>query len=485
MTIMDVLDAHEIPFIAMPRVFGNGTILAVPDSSAESMKQALNTLPAEGGWNVRTRPLDPVMRNHKLGTVAKFRTGGLFDVEATRHLTGPTGRRLDGPSQVVTIQVWATLGENIPRADGETFEPGTLHKHPRSAWTPFAYVEPDQWGRQFQQRRETALTGKAGNLSLLDSVVDPIDVVYTWVDGSDPAWQERKAKIMGTFDPDSVNDSADAESRYVSRDELRYSLRSLEMYADWVRNIYIVTDKQAPAWLNAEHPRIKVIDHSEIFRDPSVLPVYNSHAIESQLHHIEGLSERYLYMNDDVFFGREVSPSLFFTGAGLSRYFLSKAVLDIGAPTSRDLPVQSAAKRNRDLVANTFGRLLVQKFKHTPHAQVKQVIEDLESTFPEHFERVAASRFRHPDDLSVTSALHHYWAECTGRAIEGEIRYDYFDLVSNSAQYRLSQLPLRTDLDTFCINDTSGDSADVHRNDALIRGILDELFPAPSSFEVA
>lgn len=484
-SVMELLDSHGIPFIAMPRPLGLRLTLAVPEQFGGKVGVALRELPSADGWNLEARSAVTASKYDPMDSAPGYRKTGRLDFRATRHLVGPSGRRLDGRSQVVDVQLWTRIGENVPRADGETFIPGTLHRHPQSAWTPFAYVEPDQWDQQYQQRHETALTGLAGGLHLIGSVAEPIDVVYTWVDGSDPAWLERKARIMGTFDSSSVNSSADAESRYISRDELRYSLRSLEMYADWVRNIYIVTDQQVPSWLNTENPRIKVIDHSEIFTDSSVLPVYNSHAIESQLHHIKGLSDRYLYLNDDVFFGREVSPSLFFTGAGLSKYFLSKAVLDIGAPTSRDLPVLSAAKRNRDLVAHTFGRLLVQKFKHTPHAQVKEVVNDLEAQFPEHFERVAASRFRHPDDLSITSALHHYWGECTARSIEGTIRYDYFDLVSVDAQSRLAKLPLRGDLDTFCINDTSGSSEDVHRNDQLIQDILDELFPLPSSFEIS
>ena len=39
------------------------------------------------------------------------------------------------------------------------------------------------------------------------------------------------------------------DSRYISRDELRYSLRSVDMYADWVRHVYLVTDNQVPPWL--------------------------------------------------------------------------------------------------------------------------------------------------------------------------------------------------------------------------------------------
>ena len=39
-----------------------------------------------------------------------------------------------------------------------------------------------------------------------------------------------------------------------------------------------------------------------------VLPTHNSHAVESQLHHIPGIAEHFLYSNDDMFFGRPLQP---------------------------------------------------------------------------------------------------------------------------------------------------------------------------------
>src|SRR6185437_2978941 len=157
-------------------------------------------------------------------------------------------------------------------------------------------------------------------------------------------WRERRAAFDLAGDEPAVNHTAVHQSRYVSRDELRYSLRSVAMYAGWVGRIFIVTDQQMPPWLDTDHPQIEVVDHSAIFTDRSALPVFNSHAIESQLHHIPGLSERYLYLNDDVFLGRPVEPELFFHGNGLSKFFLSPLTLDIDPPSSRDYPVLSAAK---------------------------------------------------------------------------------------------------------------------------------------------
>lgn len=124
----------------------------------------------------------------------------------------------------------------------------------------------------------------------------PIDLVYTWVDGNDPVWQAKKAYWQKQYAPD--DEYAISPARWRDRDELKYSLRSVEQYMPWVNNIYIVTDNQVPAWLNINHPKIKIVDHSEIF-PAEALPVFNSIAIESRLAYIPDLSEHFIYSNDD------------------------------------------------------------------------------------------------------------------------------------------------------------------------------------------
>ena len=88
------------------------------------------------------------------------------------------------------------------------------------------------------------------------SVTYPIDVVYTWVDGSDPAWSRRKAAAQHEHLTAGRSSTSwrPTSSRFTTRDELRYSLRSLDMYADWVRHVYLVTDDQVPDWLDTDEP---------------------------------------------------------------------------------------------------------------------------------------------------------------------------------------------------------------------------------------
>ena len=58
---------------------------------------------------------------------------------------------------------------------------------------------------------------------------------------------------------------------------------------------------QIPHWINLDHPRLTIVTHEEIFENKSHLPTFSSPAIEANLYRIEGLSDKFLYLNDDVF----------------------------------------------------------------------------------------------------------------------------------------------------------------------------------------
>eukprot|EP00051_Salpingoeca_urceolata_P021146 m.326553 g.326553 ORF g.326553 m.326553 type:complete len:1341 (-) comp19743_c0_seq1:120-4142(-) len=124
---------------------------------------------------------------------------------------------------------------------------------------------------------------------------------------------------------DHAGDEQDevSSSRFQDNSELQYSLRSIEKHAPWVRHIYIVTNGQIPAWLDLDHPRISVVTHEDIFANKSHLPTFSSPAIESHLHRIPGLSEQFLYLNDDVMFGTPVWPDDFYTAAKGQKVFLA------------------------------------------------------------------------------------------------------------------------------------------------------------------
>lgn len=320
------------------------------------------------------------------------------------------------------------------------------------------------------------------DVRLPDEVPFPIDLVYTWVDGQDPEWQERRAAADGT----SYHADGASLARYVSRDELKYSLRSVYLFLPWVRRIFIVTDRQTPLWFDdrAEHGgRVRIVDHREIFTDPAHLPTFNSHAIESQLHRIPGLAEHFLYFNDDMFIGRPLPPHAFFHPNGLTKFFPSPAKVPLGDPSPDEPPTSVAAKNNRRLIERKYGRTLVSKMKHVPYALRRSLLFALEEEFAEEHARTAASRLRSLTDISIASSLYQHYAYHGAAALPADLRYRYIQLDDACVQQELQRLLHRRDQDAFCINDAASEPGEIAGQSRLLNAFLGAYFPVPSPFE--
>ena len=381
------------------------------------------------------------------------------------------------------LEFWPLVEtEGVPRDDGSTHLVGTaLAPRPNRR---AMYLTPSR-------RHPVAAVVGARSVTTHDGLLRPhvfdvsfpVDVVYTWVDGTDPAWLARKEAAWTATGPGDRHDFAANEGRFISHDELRYSLRSLEMYADWVRNVYLVTDDQIPTWLNQSQPKLRVVSHRELFGGTGMLPSFNSHAIELRLHHLSGLAEHYLYLNDDVLFGRPVAPELFFHGNGMTKFFLSTRVLDLDGPSARDLPVVSAAKNNRALIEHAFEATLTHRFQHVAHPLRRSVMEELEERFPAEFARTAASQFRSAEDISVSAFLAHYYGYLRGQAVPDTLEYRYCDIAGPTAQIKLQRLLRGRDADVFCLNEVDSSTMDARAQQRILDGFLDAYFPVPSQFE--
>lgn len=134
----------------------------------------------------------------------------------------------------------------------------------------------------------------------------PIDAVVLWVDDKDDGWQKEKALYQGETDT-----SAQDVSRFRSWDNFQFFFRGIEKFAPWINHIYLVTNGQKPSWLNLDHPKLTLVTHAEIM-PMDALPTFNSRAIELCINKIKGLSEQFIYFNDDMFLTAPCSPSDFF-----------------------------------------------------------------------------------------------------------------------------------------------------------------------------
>jgi hypothetical protein len=313
----------------------------------------------------------------------------------------------------------------------------------------------------------------------LEHVAEPIDIVYTWVDGSDPAWIESFRTTAQAAER-SVDDVALDDARYRSRDELRYSLRSVWAYCGWVRKIWIVTAGQRPDWL-IDDERAQVVDHAEILPSEA-LPTFNSHAIESALHHIDGLAEHFVYFNDDMAIGRPIRPELFFTPNGLARVFQSGARVE-GAEDEHTLAVDTGALRGRELLAERFGRVVTHKPLHAPYPLRRSTLQRMEAEFPDIVGRTAHSRFRSPSDLSIAASFAQHYGLAVADSVLGDISSEYVHVESGRLQWHLDRIRLSGAFDTFCINETHSAAGGARDREERISAFFETMFPIASPWE--
>jgi len=77
--------------------------------------------------------------------------------------------------------------------------------------------EVDRYGR-------TWLTMRDMFAAFASEVTFPVDIVFSWVDGTDKEWQRARARRMESY---VVGEGDDSEARYRQIDELKYALRSV------------------------------------------------------------------------------------------------------------------------------------------------------------------------------------------------------------------------------------------------------------------
>ena len=131
-----------------------------------------------------------------------------------------------------------------------------------------------------------------------------IDFVVAWVDSEDSDWKKEYAKYRH-------EEHKEDKARFRNWNFFRYWFRSVEKYAPWVNNVYLVTNGKNPNWINATHPKLKLIKHTDFIPD-KYLPTFNANTIELNVHRIPELSEYFVYFNDDFYLNAPVTPDYYF-----------------------------------------------------------------------------------------------------------------------------------------------------------------------------
>jgi Stealth protein CR2, conserved region 2/Stealth protein CR3, conserved region 3/Stealth protein CR4, conserved region 4/Stealth protein CR1, conserved region 1 len=462
--IRKVLTRADIPYLLI-RSHKSRPILAINIELRPAVQRALVTACANEPMYAKTtdeKGLSPVVvANGRLSDLPDPRILRLY-----RRRIAPGGLRF-GPAFGVELQFWV-FEDTVIRCPVENSL--TRKVLPRNELKP-ATVK--LYGYKWSTIARM-FTPHASDVTF------DIDMVFSWVEGSDPEFQERRAAQMSQY---MVGEGDEAEARIRQIDELRYALRSVNMFAPWVRRIFIATDSRPPAWL-AEHPKITIVRAEDHFSDPAALPTYSSHAVESQLHNIGELSEHFLYSNDDMFFGRPLKASMFFSPGGITRFIEAKTRIGLGANDPARSGFENAARVNRQLIFERFGQVITRHLEHTAVPLRKSVLQEMEREFPEDFARTQASQFRSSTDISVTNSFYHYYALMTGRAVQQEkAKVLYVNTTSREGLDLLPVLRKRRGYDFFCLNDSSFPEVSAAERAERVTSFLERYYPIPAPWE--
>lgn len=312
----------------------------------------------------------------------------------------------------------------------------------------------------------------------------PVDIVYLWCDSSDKVWINKKNNELKKYGKPLDNDSV-GECRFINNNELKYSLRSVEKFAPWIRNIYIVSDSQVPEWLDTTNPKIHMVKHSDILPE-EVLPTFNATAIETAIHRISGLAEHFLFANDDMFFNAPVSKEFFFTEEGVPIFRFSKRrILNKAYKHLYGYMVSSAY----NLIQENFGK----SFPYFPHHNIdayrKSDIEKCYEFFRAGFEKTAAQKFREKD--CIQRSVYEFYAAANNAGVCKIIDEFWHKLYSGFSEQGLDSIFVKLKKSKlklikkykpclFCINDCLQTT---NEDRLAMKTMLEEIFPQPSSYE--
>jgi hypothetical protein len=315
-----------------------------------------------------------------------------------------------------------------------------------------------------------------------------IDLVIMWVDGSDDYFQSavqavtEKLRASGKYVPE-------ATSRHRDSGELLFLLRAIEANMPWYRRIHIVTNGQVPRYIDFSSDRINHVTHKDIFDDPVNAPSFNTFAIESAIHRIKGLSDRYIRFSDDFFIGQPVTPDFFLGESGKGSYYFNEGIFN--QFDSYKLTLQ----RNAVRFWEKFGYLPQHNYIHAPQLREKSVMEEMISVWPEWHAATQASRFRNEKDL-VSLILYPYFSlyRTHGKRITSHVMnvgtvkskpllYSQFLVGYPNLDWRKS-LALLTAAPPIMFNINDHFSRDGDEEGMQFVGkVLADVFPVPSPFE--
>ena len=252
------------------------------------------------------------------------------------------------------------------------------------------------------------------NLKLIDNIDcnhkinDKIDVVITWVDSSDKFWIKQKNYYLIDENKNNIEYS---KIRFPPKNneclELYYCVSSIKKYMKWVNKIYIVTCFNQKPFFIDNFQNIIIIDHTDIIPE-KYLPTFNSHVIECYLHKIKGLTEKFIYFNDDFFVNRSINKNFFFfneqpiiTGEyKINKYYNIKKIINLikGRCSSKNNNYKVISECNYNNLELINSKYYV-KLLHVAIPLTITLCSNIEKMFEKNWKQTSQNKFRSVYDI--------------------------------------------------------------------------------------
>ena len=332
--------------------------------------------------------------------------------------------------------------------------------------------------------------------------MEKIDFIIPWVDSSDPKWLAEKNRYISK--KDELNNPI---IRYRDMNVLKYWFRAVEKFTPWVNKIHFVTYGHIPSWLNTKNPKLNIVKHTD-YIPKQYLPTFSSHVIELNFHRIKGLSDKFVYFNDDIFIIKETEPSYFFK-KGLPRdiwrediYPINKiddniflhTLLNNRIVMSRNFSKREVFQKNfRKIINPIYGRknlgfILLSKWPfiaeycdyHTASPFLKKTYEEVWEKEFDFLNNTCTHKFRNVED--VNQGVMQLWQVFSGNYTPRSYKNygKYFRLLNNNEE--LFDCMDRGSYNIICINDTNT-NIDYERVTKELAQHFERLLPEKSSFE--
>ena len=326
----------------------------------------------------------------------------------------------------------------------------------------------------------------------------PIDFIMIWVDGNDPEWQKEKRK----YQPGDAAD--DREIRYRDWDNLQYWFRAVEKFAPWVNRIHFVTCGHLPKWLNLEHPKLNIVKHSDFIPD-EYLPTFNSHTIELNLHRIKGLSEHFVYFNDDTFLNAKVKPEDFFNGGKPVDRLIISALCPSEDATStiiyNNVRIINKHFSKKELLKKHWRQLFYPFYgldglktyltlpfnvftgfqnDHLPNAYTKSLFEEVWNCESEILKDTCKDKFR--SEQNVSQYIMRYWNLAKGNVSPCSYRHGKIFIIDSDENDELLHAISKEKYKMICFNDSyKGNHFEVVKQN--LNEALDKVLPKKCCYE--